>query len=1652
MKVTELVSAEDMAAAIGKVGTVASQTGMSMNKLNAITATLTGAMGLSGSEIGTMEKTLLSRIFRIGSEGEEDAGASEKALNDLGIAVRKSSTEFRDSEKIIDEVAAKYKSLTNVQQTNLAQVLGGTYHYAKVMALLSNYDTVIDANVKALNSQGSAYRENMKYLESMTGKLNILKNTVESKYDQFLSSDILIGFISGLTTVIERLGNFESVLIKIGIALAVWKGNALLDFFKLLPAQIQLSSLSLIQARGALAGYTVAQTTAMASTTGLIRVFNALKVAFLSNPFGIVALSVVGLVTAFELFNKTEDETKRVIKESNDAFEARQQSIKSLTEAYKQNSELSKTDDNAKKNLIDTEKQLKEALGENGKALDLQNGKLEDNISLIQKVSQEQLKAYIDQNKLRVEDLQNAQNEKGGKNFGQGLFSSNTKSLSIASQELGFSNNLDITGKYTLSQKEYEKVLDQIIKKQDELISKGVKKDFIKDIVTEYEKVKKTTDEVDVQIKKLNDSQKQYVENGITGLSQLSESQKKIFDMSKEGLKFDNAEQYKNQIIQVSDAVKSFNGKNLDDVKNKLSNLFPDDVVNNILTSLSKASDGFYITGKSAEEVEKAQKKLDEQYKESINNIQLLQKAQNELNQDHKFSETTLEGLINKYGGLLDTQKSEEEILKDIQKLVEQEGKTFTDIATAKIMMNQHFFESAIKGNSNLWTEVAKAYGDDLSNFSNIEEAKLKIDEFITKEIANNWSTLSEMQRNILEESSALLGEITSKTEQSFDDNFTAMQAMAKVQGISGKTDEEMGAIVESGAFKRIDAMKNAFGKMKEIAVNAAKNLKSSTMDLGSIKDKSGSSGGSTPTVNEESYKVESDRYLALNQVLNNVNNALEKNQSLKKRSNDSENLKLLNEEVDLLKQKRLAINNIAYEQQQEANDKRKFLEDNNVKFDEKGNINKASYDFIIDSISSETESMKRKGNSKIIAENNQLLKNLEQANKDYISATQNAAKSLNERESLTGDILATMNDLDKLNVDIILKNQERNIESYEKILSELESEYDDFADNQSQEKFNNFQKQIELEKDSIEELQAQIEELGKTWWKVVTQQQKDFVHEEAEKKRAKISTIQKSTTKKENENFNRRIDMFSQDTYQYDDGISNVREKGELIQPFKIVGEDYEDFSEKIKNTSEEILIHQDKIKYLKEALEGLNFTTSENAKQEETRQKAIKDVIKELNREELITSKLTSSISDMTSKREEQAKNLARRLIQIEKDTQDEILSQKEQNLSRENELKDREFYNKSKILEEKERQQERYMSGAEKTITLTGIQTDLLNFNSEQVSLGNKQLDIFNSQISAMQSMSELKRSDLTLLQKNIELEKEKLALSNMQNEKTIKVLKKDSSGKFNWQWEADTKSVNEKKNRINELQLDLEKYQQDQILNNERQNLEDEKRMWDEQQRYKSISLSDERFTFENHYKNLDVLAEDSFLNLKEKYGSHWDELIKELQSRVRIAEAEYSKLLGGKGISISSSASIVSGNSSSSSSSISGAVTASDVTVASKPKAGILPWLRDEGGRLPSNQTAINKSGQDEYILNPSQTEDWHILVNKFLPLLPSTMNSMNNIMAGLKISTPNIPISNNNNTNTATNHDESINIEKVEIKANSVDGFINGLKRKVRSS
>lgn len=118
-------SAEDLAGSIEKVGAAARISGVSMESLSGYTTAIVSATGQTGSEVGTALKTVISRMYRIGTEGANSAGKAEEALAGIGVAVRDTSKEFRDFDSIINDLSGVWDDLNNVQKMNVSQAIAG---------------------------------------------------------------------------------------------------------------------------------------------------------------------------------------------------------------------------------------------------------------------------------------------------------------------------------------------------------------------------------------------------------------------------------------------------------------------------------------------------------------------------------------------------------------------------------------------------------------------------------------------------------------------------------------------------------------------------------------------------------------------------------------------------------------------------------------------------------------------------------------------------------------------------------------------------------------------------------------------------------------------------------------------------------------------------------------------------------------------------------------------------------------------------------------------------------------------------------------------------------------------------------------------------------------------------------------------------------------------------------------------------------------------------------------------------------------------------------------------------------------------------------------------------------------------------------------
>ena len=232
LAIVDKLSAVDMASAtdvgglaegMSEVANNANLAGISMDKLLGYLATIGEVTQSSMSEVGTSLNAIFSRMGNIKlsrlkdyQNNGEDLSNVETVLRGEGIALRDSADDFRNFGEVLDEVAGRWNSFSEVSQRAIASAFAGTNHMEDFLVLMSNYDTALGYTETSLNSSGQAMEKFEAYEESLTGKLEKLENAFIKLSNTVLDSGLLKGLVDLGTTGVKAIDGLVNALTPLG--------------------------------------------------------------------------------------------------------------------------------------------------------------------------------------------------------------------------------------------------------------------------------------------------------------------------------------------------------------------------------------------------------------------------------------------------------------------------------------------------------------------------------------------------------------------------------------------------------------------------------------------------------------------------------------------------------------------------------------------------------------------------------------------------------------------------------------------------------------------------------------------------------------------------------------------------------------------------------------------------------------------------------------------------------------------------------------------------------------------------------------------------------------------------------------------------------------------------------------------------------------------------------------------------------------------------------------------------------------------------------------------------------------------------------------------------------------------------------------------
>ena len=381
-------------------------------------------------KVGTTLKTV-SMYLRAAKTEAEDAGEStegmassvselrEELLQLTGgrVDIQIDENNFKSTYQILKELASVWDSLSDITQANITEMVGGKRNSNVVTALLENFDVAEEVLATSANAEGSALAENDKYLESIQGRISVLKATFQELSANVVDSDLIKFVVNFGTSLLEvangvtTLGNAFGGIINAGLMLASIFASIKFDAIiggltKIVDkfSKARLSTLSFFEnisyAFAALAGRdnnrtflgTLSKIPAVIKemrnpslqvADGLTRLDAAMEsvgvsakamkgsISIITTAITLTIAAISAVVSAYNSYKQRQEEQRQTAIESGQAAAEEADELLSLYEAYIEADNAYSQTTGSKAELTDATNSLLSALGAEGESVDM---------------------------------------------------------------------------------------------------------------------------------------------------------------------------------------------------------------------------------------------------------------------------------------------------------------------------------------------------------------------------------------------------------------------------------------------------------------------------------------------------------------------------------------------------------------------------------------------------------------------------------------------------------------------------------------------------------------------------------------------------------------------------------------------------------------------------------------------------------------------------------------------------------------------------------------------------------------------------------------------------------------------------------------------------------------------------------------------------------------------------------------------------------------------------------------------------------------------------------------------------------------------------------------------------------------------------------
>ena len=210
-------STDEIAGGLEKFASIADMIGLSYEYAASALATITATTRQSEDVVGTALKTIFARIQGLSLGETLDDGTNlnkySEALQKVGISIYDQAGELKEMDAILDEMGAKWGTLSKDQQVALAQTVAGVRQYNQLVSLMDNWDYFGENLAIAQNAEGELDKQADIYAESWQAASNRVRAALEGIYSTLIDDE---AFISVLNTIEKIVTYFDNLIDTVG--------------------------------------------------------------------------------------------------------------------------------------------------------------------------------------------------------------------------------------------------------------------------------------------------------------------------------------------------------------------------------------------------------------------------------------------------------------------------------------------------------------------------------------------------------------------------------------------------------------------------------------------------------------------------------------------------------------------------------------------------------------------------------------------------------------------------------------------------------------------------------------------------------------------------------------------------------------------------------------------------------------------------------------------------------------------------------------------------------------------------------------------------------------------------------------------------------------------------------------------------------------------------------------------------------------------------------------------------------------------------------------------------------------------------------------------------------------------------------------------